>query len=377
MVKEQLVFISTIHRMAERIITAAVDMSDKYDVILVNLGQASKNTDYAAKDRYQAYIENHQNRFLRIFDAPKLRSKRDIGTPGYRKGLDKLYDSIDWEAVACVVMDDSRNKNAESSVYQRCQGLGVPVIANAHGNMNFKSRKKWYGRGQNRFFDRMFVFGSDDRDDLIAEGCEDFFLLGGIPSNDALRDVPRKSDYILVITNFLFKNQLPQDKFECGRNRAFDREALEGMRLLELQKKLNKPVVFKLKHRLGADLEAEMKALNRAVPEGLVHSVILDHPDENQMLSSATCILTYGSTVAFKPIQMSVPTVIFEELGYVGNFRDYPGVVSLGDDYSEWLTPLDPNARREFLEPAIEGGSTFTSTQAFIRGIEETISELR
>ena len=91
-------------------------MSDKYDITLVNLGQASKNTDYAAKDRYQLYIEANQQRFLRILDSPRLRSKRDIGTPGYRKGLNKLYDSIDWEAVACVVMDDSRNKNAESSV---------------------------------------------------------------------------------------------------------------------------------------------------------------------------------------------------------------------------------------------------------------------
>jgi hypothetical protein len=375
--KEQLVFISTIHRMAERMITAAVDMSDKYDITLVNLGQASKHTDYAAKDRYQIYIEENQKRFMKILDSPKLRSKRDIGTPGYRKGLNKLYDTIDWESVACVVMDDSRNKNAEAAVYQRCNDLGVPVIANAHGNMNFKSRKKWYGHGQKGFFDRMFVFGSDDRDDLITEGCEDFFLLGGIPSNDALSDVRRKSDYILVITNFLLKHQLPQDKFECGRNSVYDKEALEAMRLLELQKKLNKPVVFKVKHRIDTDLVAEIRALEAALPKGLMYTIIPDHPDENQMLGSASCVLTYGSTVAFKPIQMSVPTVIFEELGYVGNFRDYPGVVSLGDDYSEWLNPLDPAARREFLEPAIEGGSTFTSTQAFIRGIEETISELR
>ena len=350
--KKKVVFIATIHRNAERTFPAVLKMSDTHDIIVICAGQVSKNTTYEA-NRFVDYLEKHSHNISQVIHSPAIRNPGELYKSTWRALCTNIFKKkIPFRETDLVILDDSRDKVGLSDLYRLCKKHGVPVVANTHGNTSEKSWQPVLLQGYKKFFDKLAVFGPKERENLLSLTKEDFFLMGGIPDNDHVKDLVVENEVILVIVNFIDPAHKQPGWY------IYDKKTLDRMNLVSLQKLLKKPVVFKVKHRFGHNIAKEISILERSVPKGLSYNIISRAESDTKLIQNAACVLSYGSTMCFKPIQAKIPTVIFEQLGNVGNFDDYYGTVKMGEDYFDFI--LNPekyeSQRVEFLNKTISGG---------------------
>ncbi len=369
--KRKLVFVATIHRNAERMFPAILRMADTHDIVVVCAGQVSANTDYEA-NRFTKILNKHTHLISEVYNSPPITSLGGLAHSKFRNQcIDIFKKKIEHKKTDIVVLDDSRDKVGLTELYRLCKKHGVPVVANSHGN---EDKKRWNAvltTGHNRFFDKLFVFGPKERDNLKEETKKDFFLLGGIPDNDCVKDLVRSNEYILVVVNFIMPAH-KRDKWYL-----YDEKTLERMRLKELQEKIKKPVLFKLKHRFGHDLTPEITRLEKAIPEGLAYNIISEVENDFKLIEPAACVLSYGSTMCFKSIQAGIPTVIFEKLGDIGNFDDYYAKVKMGDDYFDFILNERKyeDQRVDFLERTVTGGVMNNASNLYASILYDVIEE--
>lgn len=359
-----IVFISTLHRSSQRFISVLEDLSKDFDILILNVGQASNKTNYADSKSYQEKIKK-----FKTINSIAIKNQSERNDRNYVNNILNIYSSLDFENTACVILDDTRNKNQESFLYKKCENLRIPVIGNSHGHQELETNKILLKENYKKVFNHFFVLGKNEKNDLIQSGYDEKFIIpAGIPNNDELfKFKQKKSDeYILVITNFLLPNQPNNGVF------YYDKKVLHGLKLLELQKKIDRKVVFKIKHRLNADLDLEIKTLKSNIPEGLNYEILINCDNENEMLIKSSCILSYGSTLSFKGIQLGIPTAIFKNLGVLGNFKKYPYTFSLGEDYFN-IFENNKKSIDEFLDYCVEGAKTFTSTNVYSSQVRKII----
>ena len=111
----------------------------------------------------------------------------------------------------------------------------------------------------------------------------------------------------------------------------------------------------------------ELNFLKSSIPEGLDYEIMYNTDDEKELISSAACILTYGSTMSFKPIQLEIPTVVYKDLGDLGNFSEYRGSISVGESYDFILEEgFMKNEKKSFLSRTLAGGIDFSSTKHYL-----------
>ena len=88
---------------------------------------------------------------------------------------------------------------------------------------------------------------------------------------------------------------------------------------------------------------------------------------------------SYGSTMCFKPIQAAIPTIIFAQLGDVGNFDDYYAKVKMGEDYFDFI--LNPqkyeSERIDFLKRTVTGGVECNASDLYAGAIYKVIRETK
>ena len=149
------------------------------------------------------------------------------------------------------------------------------------------------------------------------------------------------------------------------------------MKLLELQDKLKKPVTFKIKHRFGHSFANDVSILENNIPEGLKYNIVVQIENDTKLIKNAACVLSYGSTMCFKPIQAGIPTIIFTQLGDVGNFEDYYAKVNMGDDYFDFILNEEKyeSARIDFLEKTVTGGVQCNASQIYADTVYGVIDE--
>ena len=64
---------------------------------------------------------------------------------------------------------------------------------------------------------------------------------------------------------------------------------------------------------------------------------------------------------------MGIPTVVYRDLGHVGNFIEYKGLIDVGDSYDFILDENFMHEERDrFLRKTLKGGIDFTSTETYI-----------
>jgi len=61
--KRDIVFVSTIHRMSERLLPVFEALSSDFNVHNVRIGQASQNTSYSAKERFDQDLSGKEDRY--------------------------------------------------------------------------------------------------------------------------------------------------------------------------------------------------------------------------------------------------------------------------------------------------------------------------
>ena len=229
------------------------------------------------------------------------------------------------------------------------------MVSFEHGNNN----KPYFELGHKVVFDKCFVFGEKD---IIHEDC----IAGGIPSNDGLSKYTNlEKKHILVIVNFLGNRSSP---FKVN----FDEKLFKKLNLIELQQKVNLPVVIKLKSRADeGGYKKNLMYLRSILPSDLDYEIIIDSTNDNKLIAESKCVISAPSTLAFKPIQLGIPTMIIRNSGQIGGFYDYDGVFDVHNIDNTYL--LKENRQIEWILKSISGGVEFNSTQIVIERLKELL----
>lgn len=281
------------------------------------------------------FFNKHKDKFNNIYDT------------GY--GIGKLPEPFDY---SIIVYDDNRKSHNMELVYANAQG---PIFAANHGNTN----QGHAYQHDKTVYDYSFVFG---RDDVRV----DFNIPAGIPANDALidyKDVEKK--HVLIIGNFL------GNRSTVLGLKAQDKAFFDALNLKELNSKYNLPVVIKLKSREDErGYKHNLEYLESIIDPDVDYKVVVDIENDNKFIAESAAVISPGSTLALKPIQLGIPTVIVDGYGQIGTLRKYPYICQ-PSDVIEYLSKYTFEDTKEFIENAIEGGLTFNSTEIMFQKIKD------
>jgi len=267
-----------------------------------------------------------------------------------------FYDSCSSSNYDLILCDDNRltPKTGLDKIYKNKTCL---MIGCTHGNGD----NPYLTEGYKTVFDKCFVFGNEDKK---YEYC----IPVGIPSNDSLRlykDLEKK--HILILINFLGNRSSP---FKVN----FDKNFFESIDIQSLQSTFNLPILLKLKSRDDeGGYNHNIEYLKKNLPSGLIYDIIVDVEDDNKMIGESGCVISAPSTMAFKSIQLGIPTVLIKDSGQVSCFAKYTGLLSLHDDIIKYIQ--DYKYQPEFLKNTLAGGVDFNSTQIMVSKIEELLYE--
>jgi len=358
----EVIFIATIHRMSERIICAINDLQKEFEVKIINFGQASFNTKYDSSLNYQNYVVDNFKE-SGIFNTSGVFSSSRHSHDKQSKELISILGDIISNNTVAIILDDSRDSLYSDDLYKIAKNKNITVFANAHGNGSYYIPPK-------RIYDYLFCLGEYDKARYVSLGMDSARLLcGGIPANDSLKDCVRTNEYILVLTNFIFDG--------CSHV-PFSFDVLHKMKIIELQQKLGSRVLFKLKHRMQCDRQKELDIIHKSFSGfDLIYDVVHNVESENSLVSGASCVLTYGSTMALKPIQLNIPTVIFKECGSLGCFEDYLGTIGLEESYEYVFEEGFMKTQRiNFLSRVLAGSDYFMSTSLYLNKFQLNIGAI-
>ena len=197
----------------------------------------------------------------------------------------------------------------------------------------------------------------------------DDLLEGGIPINDTLKNIKRNNKHILVITGGVIgegADSVQANYLDVNFNKKF----VDGIDVKNLSKKYNLPLVVKQKTKLSDPDYVE----NINYIKNLLECKVVSNTENiDQLIADSFIVISAISTLAFKPIQLGIPTVVVNGSGQLGNFYDYPGLVNLGDRDIEKNLEYQLNFGKfnEFIKYTIKGGEEFNSTKYYLEEIKK------
>ena len=362
--KRKIIFLSTLHRTSERVLPAIKSLDKNFDVVIINYGQSSVNVKYPndANLRYNKYISENFC-FDNIYNTSG--GITDTSYTTHRKQADEVIHFLEkniCNKTTAIIIDDCRPYLFSKKLYNIAKKNDIVVFSNTHGNGAFLKQK-----GE-KIYDYLFCLGTYDKLKYHNIGFDDNELIcSGIPSNDSLKSCVLSNEYILVIVNFIGPHP--------HRYKFFDYDVLKKMKILELQKRMNKPVLFKLKTRLKTDQKKELNVFKENILKAEISGdIVYEVESEDALIAGASSVLSYGSTMAFKSVQLDIPTVIFKDLGLVGAFEKYSGLISVGEDY-DYIFQNDfmKSQRKNFLESTLTGGCDFSSKDFYVESVNRRI----
>lgn len=329
---KRILLVATQYRTGERIYNTIPILANRYNIDLLKIYQMSPKHKWIGSIDMKA-----------IFDAAYLR---------YFSNVYDTISDVDYKQYDLIIFDDNRERNNLDDIY--LMDHACPVAACEHGNRDLSKIDSLKNKGL--VFDYGFVFGNKTSGpDLIPIG---------IPSNDALMkytEVEKK--HILVIVNFLGNRSAPF--------RRFDNALFNELPLKMLQNYYKVPILIKLKSR---DDEQgyihNIDYLKEVMPNDVDYSVIVDVENDNKLIAESHCVISAPSTLAFKPIQLGIPTVLLKETGQTGLFYDFTGLISIKKQ-SIFNEAVKQKKQVEFIQNTIAGGNQFNSTAIFINEVNK------
>jgi len=326
----KILLISSVYRVGERIYPIIPHLAKEYQLDLLKVYQMSKSYKWVGSDDLRVeFDKTYSKYFNQVF-----------------------YDECDSSHYDLIISDDNRltYKTELSKVYKR---KNCPMLACTHGNGD----NPYLVEGYKTVFDKCFVFGEKEKQ-------FDYCIPAGIPSNDELiKYVGEEKKHILVIINFLTNRSSP---FKVN----FGKELFEKLDLLSLQEEYKLPVVLKLKSRADENgFEHNVRYLEKILPSSLNYRILVDVKNDNELISQSKIVISAPSTLAFKPIQLGIPTVLINESGQVANFSDYDGLFDIDADFKSYLREY--TLKKKFIEETIAGGLRFESTSIMVNQIKK------
>tara|TARA_Y100000310_G_scaffold325672_1_gene389482 strand:+ start:64 stop:1179 length:1116 start_codon:yes stop_codon:yes gene_type:complete len=370
--RKKILLIVTVYRIGERIYPVIPELYKFADIDLLQINEMSEGLSwYGTDDPRVLFHKKYNGYFDKIFDG----GKSSIEQYGARNHTPcEVIKNLDVNEYDLVLYDDDRDRHGVWYIYDQVKDR-IPMVGNVHGNwwssLDGFLEKSHIKQFYQKSFNRASVFGVKERD---SYNPNDYILSGGIPSNDDLKYYDRTDDFILVIVNLLGNRtwNVP------GLDVWFDENFIKESGLLELQKEYDKKVVFKLKSRADHPFPAkDFQYLESIIPKELDYDIIMDFPDNNQLICGSFLVITAPSTFAFKPIQKGIPTILINGAGIVGNFQDYRGLIELGEDNILDRVEKEISLGKDefFIKNTIEGGLDFTSTEKYVKNIMSLLYE--
>jgi len=374
--KNRILFITTVYRTGEKVYPIINPLSLEYDVDLLNLFQMSNKTPWIGEiDPRLSFYKSVVNKCQRVLHGPKF--ERDKNAENYEPFMRRLGDLFDKNTLPNLVIVDNNitiRGGYTSDIYKWFNSRGIPVISCPHGNKDYKGYRVLKHIGTQ--YDYSFVFGKKDRDGLCKADSKRAkhkkrLLLGGIPSNDRLKDYTRCKKHILVIPNYTDPQFI---KRQVKGYRPFTKQVFDNLNIRRLADKYGCGILVKEKNK--QDERSLLLRESLSSYDGI--TFMKDCLDDNKLVAESACVITALSTMAFKPIQLGVPTAVLHRHGALGNFADFPGLINENDGKAlrKTLDYQEKNGRYDgFVEDALEGGCDFTSIDKYVSRIKQVLGE--
>ena len=333
---KKILFITTQYRTGERIYPIIPSLSKEFEVHLLKLYQM---------DPSHKWPGSFDTRIL--FDKEYLK---------YFTHIIPTINDIYYNEYDLILCDDNRLTKKWNSGYIFKNKM-CPMIGCSHGNTD----ANYVNIHHNKAFNKCFVFGEKEK--------QPHTILGGIPSNDKLKKYSsEEKKHILVICNFLGNRH-------CEFKISFNKHFFNECGLLELQKRYNKKIIIKLKSRADeGGYKHNISYLNSILPKELDYEILVDVEDDNLLIAQSFMVISAPSTMAFKPLQLKIPTAIINGSGQTGLFYDFKGLVELNSN--KIISTLEDqiiNPDKDYILNTIEGGLNFNSTEVFVKKIKKLI----
>jgi len=329
---KRILFITSQYRTGERIYPILPHLCKEYSVDLLKVYQMTKKYKWVGDiDMRKEFDKNYLDLFDRVYENKCNVTEYDL-----------------------IISDDNRD-TSKTNLRRFYKEKSCPLVSFEHGNTD----KPYFKRGHKVVFDKCFVFGEKD---IHHKDC----IAGGIPSNDKLVEYQNLSKkHILVIVNFLGNRSSP---FKVN----FDKELFRRLQLVDLQETSGLPVIIKLKSRADeGGYERNVEYLESILPSKLEYKVIIDTQDDNRLIAESKYVVSAPSTLAFKPIQLGIPTLLIKSSGQSGSFYDFDGLFDINDLDLSYL--LKGHDNKEWVLKSIEGGVSFSSTLSIVESIRKLL----
>ena len=340
----KILFILSQYRVCERILPVIPKLKKDYDLDCLLVYQMTSKHKWPGDDDLRDRFFDKYSRYFDIITEDRY--------------------SLNYGEYGLILSDDNRNtpKTNLAEIYSKRNCLMVGCYHGAGENFN---NYEFIERSFGSVLDYCFVLGNLDVTSSVS-------IPIGIPSNDCLKDYTNnEKKHILVIVNFLGNRTC---EFEVLLNQKFVKE----LDFISLQKRFNLPIIFKLKSRADEGIGAykrNTKYLKHILPENLNYKVLCDYHDIDTLIAESKIVISAPSTLAYKPIQLGIPTIIIKGSGLLGNFGHFNGLVELNkEEIKNKITEMVGNPRDDdFINNAVEGGLDFNSTEIFLNSIKEII----
>jgi hypothetical protein len=338
MSKNRLLLLFSNHRVAEKLWPIIPRLSQAYTLDLFLIGLFSKETPWVGDlDEREVKVNQYKEYIDKIIYGPGVKFHGDNITK-------QLSSYLDLDSYDAVIFDDNRAVPEFNmpQFYNECKEKGIKVVGNSHGNEDNPHN----------------AIG-------VSHDIQIDFKTGGIPANDTLKYMARNQKHILVIANFLGNRHsiYPVN---------FDRNFVIESGILDMSIEYNLPIKVKIKTRL--DNPDYSQSINY-VKQLLECDVIANTDNIDQLIADSAVVLSAPSTLAFKPIQLGLPTILIEGCGAIGDFKDYEGLVKLNKQsiFDNLQKQIGEDIHSRFIEHTIAGGNSFTSTEFYIKRLTDIL----
>jgi len=362
----KLLIILTVNRICEKILDIIPVLAKQYKIDIYNVGEMSSKSpwygDCDPREKWSSLYFKHANK---IIDGDPFINQGDC--------IKILNNKLSINEYSLVIYDDNRlmPQLDMCSLYNECKKSNIPVVGNSHGNWDYHPN---YLIGLNNVFDYVMLLGDKEKRYYKKFYDEDRLLCGGIPGNDKLLNLKIKKNHILIILNFLGNHAEGKKLFKNYFNKNFViKSGIE-----KLSKKLNLPIVVKQKTRLDdKDYKKNVLFIRKCFSDDINLTIISDTDDIDELISNSAFVISAISTLAFKPIQIGIPTCVINGTGQTGNFYNYRGLSELEQDniVSTLSNQLIAARNKSFIEDTITGGGNFTSTESYIKSINKLLNK--
>ena len=361
----RILIILTVNRICEKILDIIPLLAKEYNIDVYNVGEmSSKSPWYGDNDprlKWNATYFKHAKKIIN-------------GDPFINQGdkIKILNEKIDVKDYSLIIYDDNRlmPQLGMTTLYRECKNHNVPVVGNSHGNWEFNPN---YLIGLNNVYDYVMLLGQKEKRYYSNYYDKNRLLCGGIPSNDKLCNQNRDNNHILIILNFLGNHTEGSKLFE----NYFDKRFVVKSGIEKLSRGLNLPIVVKQKTRLDdKNYKKNIDYIKKAFSNDIEVKIVSDTNGTDKLIAGSAFVISAASTLAFKPIQLNIPTCVINHSGQVGNFHDFIGLSDL-NEYNI-LKVLNKQIKKRdnsnYIESTITGGSKFNSTKVYINAISEIIN---